>query len=67
MALQKVHGAAQVRHFSDSPAHDKVSSQDRSSGLEQSPDQGIETSSNDANGHDTGRIDRSSVDPAGQR
>ncbi len=67
MAVHKVHVAAQVRHFSDSQAHDKVSSQDKSSGIEKSPDQGVETNSNDANGNDTSPNDRSSVDPAGQR
>jgi hypothetical protein len=66
LAVHNVHATAHVRHFSDSHATDKVNSVDRSSGVEQSPDKGVETSSSDSSGIDTSPNDRSSVDPAGQ-
>jgi hypothetical protein len=66
MAIHKVHTPTQVRHFSDTQARDKVSSLDKSSGIEQSPDKGVETNSNDPNGSDTSPSDRSRVDSSGQ-
>jgi hypothetical protein len=67
MAIHKVHAPAQVRHFSDTQAHDKVSSLDKGTGIERSPDNSVETNSNDLNGSDTSPNDRSSVDSSGQR
>ena len=66
MAVHKVHAPAHVRHFSDSVAHDRVSSLDKSSGVERSPDTNVETNSNDPSGTDTSPKDQSSVDRAGQ-
>ncbi len=66
MAVHSVHASAHVRHFSDSQASDKTHPLDKS-GVEKSPDTGVETSSNDPNGIDTSPKDQSSVDPAGQR
>ena len=65
LAVHNVHAAAHVRHFSDSQVADKVNSVDRSSGVERSPDKGVETGSTDPSGIDTSPNDRS-VDPAGQ-
>jgi hypothetical protein len=62
----KVHAAAHVRHFSDTAAHDKVSSIDKNSGVERSPDTNVETNSNDPRGIDTSPNDQSSIDRAGQ-
>jgi hypothetical protein len=55
-----------VRHFNDSVAHDRVSSLDRSSGVELSPDTNVETSSNDHSGMNKSPKDQSSVDQAEQ-
>jgi hypothetical protein len=66
LAVHQVHAAAHVRHFSDSVAHDRVSSLDRSSGVERSPDMNVETSSNDHSGIGTSPNDQSSVDRAGR-
>ncbi len=66
MAVHKAHVAAHVRRFSDSVAHDKVSSVDKSSGTERSPDSNVETNSNDPSGIDTSPNDQSSVDRPGQ-
>jgi hypothetical protein len=66
LAVHKVHAPAQVRHFSDSSAHDKVSSIDNSSGVERSADTNVETNSNDPSGVDTSPKDQSSIDRAGQ-
>jgi hypothetical protein len=66
--VHKVHvPAAHVRHVSDSVAHDKLSSVDKSSGIEKTPDTNVETNSNDPSGVDKSPKDQSSVDPAGQR
>jgi hypothetical protein len=66
MAIHKVHVPAQVRHYNDTQAHDKVSSLDKCSGVERSPDTNVETNSNDPNGNDTSPNDRSRVDSSGQ-
>jgi hypothetical protein len=61
-----VHAAAHLRRFSDSVAHDKVSSVDKSSGVERSPDASAETTSKDPGGIDTSSKDQSPVDKSGQ-
>ena len=66
IAVHTVHAAAHVRSFSDSSAHDKASSVDRNSGVEQSPDNSVETGSGDHSGPDTNPKDHSSIDSAGQ-
>jgi hypothetical protein len=66
LAVHHAHAAAQVRSFSDSQAKDKVSSVDKNSGVERSPDKSVETHSNDPSGADTSLNDHSSVDRAGQ-
>ena len=67
VAIHHVHEAVQVKHFSDSRSNDKVHPQDKNSGVEQSPDNGVETGSTDPSSTDTNPKDHSSVDPAGQR
>jgi hypothetical protein len=62
----KVHAAPHVRHFNDSVAHDKVSSVDKSSGVERTPDTSVETNSNDPSGIDTSSKDQSPADKSGQ-
>jgi hypothetical protein len=66
LAIHKAHVPAQVRHFNDTQAHDKVSSLDKSSGVERSPDTNVESNSNDPNGIDTSPKDQSRVDSSGQ-
>jgi hypothetical protein len=65
LAMHDVHAAAHLRHFSDSQTRDKVNSVDRGSGVEQSPDKGVETSSSDPSGTDKSPNERSSVDRSG--
>jgi hypothetical protein len=66
LAVHAVHAAAHVRHYRDSMAHDRVSSVDRSSGIERSPDTNVETNSNEPSGMDTSPNDQSSIDRTGQ-
>jgi hypothetical protein len=66
LAVHNVHAAAHVKHFRDSQATDRVTSADKNSGVEQSPDKSVETGSSDPNGADTSPNDRSSVDKTGQ-
>jgi hypothetical protein len=68
IAVHKAHiAAAHVRTFSDTSSHDKVSSQDKSTGVERSPDTTVETSSNDSSSTDKSPKDQSSLDHAGER
>jgi hypothetical protein len=66
LAGHKVHAPAQVRHFSDSQATDKIHPTDRSPGVEQSPDNGVEAGSTDPSANDTSPTDRSPIDRSGQ-
>jgi hypothetical protein len=63
--VHNLHAAAHVKHFTDSQARDKLNSVDKSSGVERSPDKGVESIS-DPNGIDTSAKDLSSVDRTSQ-
>jgi hypothetical protein len=65
VAVHKLHTAAHVRRFSDSPSNDKHETQESNSGADRSQDRiGAETSSPDRNSNDPTSNDPSSNDPS---
>ena len=65
VAVHKLHAAAHVRRFTDSPSTDKHETQESNSGADRSQDRiGAETSSPDRNSNDPTSNDPSSNDPS---